>query len=304
MTNRPTATYSIVAIDKAHGQMGIAVQSHWFSVGSITGWIEPDVGVIATQSFHDLAHGQLGLALLKAGKTPDEALTALKSIDPTPGVRQTAILDVNGRVGVHTGDQCIPESGHVLGEGFSTQANTMRNTGIWPAMAASFRRSEGSLAQRLMDALDAGEAAGGDVRGRQSASILIMRTRSTGLRWKDKIVDLRVDDHKEPLKELRRLLRIHEAYQHAINADTLMTEGKIQEAMQEYSYADEKAPEIEESRFWQAVALASKGRMEEAAPLLKTVFAVNPDWKQVLRSLPRTRLFDLDEKATSTLLQL
>jgi uncharacterized Ntn-hydrolase superfamily protein len=304
LSPHPLATYSIVAIDRDAGLMGVAVQSHWFSVGSVVCWAEPGVGVVATQSLVDVSYGPLGLALMRGGFTPQRALKALTAADPRPDVRQVAFLDAEGRVAVHTGENCIPEAGHIEGDGFAVQANLMRSREVWPAMADAFRSTEGPLQYRLMAALEAAEGVGGDIRGRQSAAMLIVRVKSSGRPWEDRILDLRVEDHPEPLKELRRLIEIHEAYTHAHRGDTLTAQGKIQEAMEEYRRAAEKAPQIEELRFWQAVTLLSHGKTDIAIPLFQDVFKKNDGWRQVLRSLPKVRLYQIDQQLLEKILSL
>jgi len=299
-TIRPTATYSIIAIDKDEGLMGVAVQSHWFSVGSVVSWAENGVGVVATQSFAEISYGPLGLILMKSGKTAQEALTALLSIDPTPEVRQVAMLDNKGHIAVHTGKKCIPEAGHIVGSNFSVQANLMRNKDVWPAMADAFEKSEGPLPHRLMKALEAGEAAGGDIRGMQSAAMIIVKTQIDAP-W-IKVLDLRVEDHPRPLEELKRLIKIHEAYMHANKGDELVAQGEFQEAMNEYRKAIEKAPDIIELKFWEAVSLLNHNQVEHAIPLLKEVFNVNEDWKEVLKRLPKVKLLNIDEQILSTIL--
>lgn len=299
-TIRPTGTYSIVAIDKDEGLMGVAVQSHWFSVGSVVSWAENGVGVVATQSFAEISYGPLGLILMKSGKTAQEALTALLSIDPTPEVRQVAMLDSKGHIAVHTGRKCIPEAGHVVGNNFSVQANLMRNKDVWPAMADAFEKSEGSLPHRLMKALEAGEAAGGDIRGMQSAAMVIVKTQAD-VPW-IKVLDLRVEDHPKPLEELRRLIKIHEAYMHANKGDELIAQGKFQEAMNEYKRATEKAPDMIELKFWEAISLLNHNQVEYAVPLLKEVFNISEDWKEVFRRLPKVKLLNIDEQTLLTIL--
>lgn len=207
-------TYSIVARDPQTGDLGVAVQSHWFSVGSGVTWAESGVGAIATQSFAEPAYGPRGLALLRLGVDPVTALAALTGADADQGRRQVAFVDAGGRVAVHTGDQCIEAAGHVTAGGVSCQANMMRGPEVWPAMLDAYRASDGDLADRLMAALDAAEAAGGDIRGRQSAAMLIVKATGSGQPWQDRIVDLRVDDAPDPLGELRRLLSVHRGYEH------------------------------------------------------------------------------------------
>lgn len=289
---RPVATYSIVARDPETGQLGVAVQSHWFSVGSVVPWAEAGVGAVATQSFVEPSYGPLGLALMGAGKSADEALRALLEVDPKGEYRQVAFVDSSGRVAVHTGELCIPEAGHVVGEGFSAQANLMSTPDIWPAMAEAYESAEGDLAHRLLAALEAAEEAGGDIRGMQSAAILVVSGRLSGRSWGGVIVDLRVEDHPGPLEELRRLLRLHEAYTHSNRGDELMAEGRVEEALGEYERAAELAPEVVELPFWQAVTLASSGRVEEALPIFERVFKAEERWVEVLRRLPRVGMLE------------
>lgn len=304
ITTRPVHTYSIVAIDRDNGEMGVAVQSHWFSVGSIVSWAEAGVGAVATQSFVEISYGPLGLQLMKAGKSAPEALRALLHIDPNADVRQVAMVDAQGRVAVHTGKKCIPEAGHILGNGFACQANLMLKNTVWKAMAEAFTRTKGELVDRLMAALEAAEAEGGDIRGKQSAAILIVKTKGSGVAWKDRVYDLRVEDHPEPLVELRRLIKLAKAYHHMNRGDELMTDNKIEEAMKEYSRAMEMFPENLEMIFWPAVTMASTGRVEESVPLFKKVFAADPRWAELLRRLPEVGQFPQDRRLLKRLLSL
>jgi len=202
-------TYSIVARDRETGELGVAVQSRAFNTGAIVPWAAPGVGVVATQSYTEPSYGPLGLDLLRAGKTPEQALAGLVAADDEPEYRQVAILDGKGRVAVHVGEACIPAAGFAAGEGFSAQANMVDSERVWEAMAESFERSEGPLANRLIDALDAAEAAGGDWRGRQAGGIIVVA--AEGEPWAREL-DVRVDDHDDPLGELRRLVRLRRAY--------------------------------------------------------------------------------------------
>jgi uncharacterized Ntn-hydrolase superfamily protein len=271
-------------------------------VGSVVTWAEAGVGVVATQAFVEASYGPLGLALMEGGKSPSEALKSLLATDPSPQVRQVAMLDFRGRVANHTGVECIPQAGHVSGRGFSAQANLMRNRRVWPAMASAFRRTTGDLTSRLLASLDAAEGAGGDVRGRQSAAILVVRTKPSGSPWHDKVVDLRVEDHPEPLRELRRLVVLHQAYEHANKGDELMGRGKLKEATEQYRMATEKAPTNDELRFWEAVGLANHGRLGEARKIMRRVFEKNGDWQRVLRDLPSRRLLNVSKEDLRELL--
>ena len=226
-------TFSIVARDPATGEMGVAVQSHWFSVGSVVSWAEAGVGAVATQSFVDPGYGPRGLDLMRRGVPAPKALDELVAADAQPDGRQVAMIDVEGRVSAYTGKSAIASAGHQIGSNFSVQANLMANDRVWPAMATAFAGAKGDLADRMLAALESGQKAGGDVRGRQSAAILIVKAKSSGRPWvgADRIFDLRVDDNPEPIVELRRLIRLQRAYAHANRGDELMTEKKVEEAL-------------------------------------------------------------------------
>jgi uncharacterized Ntn-hydrolase superfamily protein len=289
-------TFSIVARDAVTGEMGVAVQSHWFSVGSVVTWAEAGVGAIATQSFIDPAYGPRGLELMRKGVQAPAALQQLVAADKQRDGRQVAMVDAAGRVSAFTGKSAIAAAGHHIGRDFSAQANMMANAKVWPAMAAAFERTKGDLADRMLAALEAAQAAGGDMRGKQSAALLIVKAKGTGRPWVggDRTFDLRVDDDPEPIRELRRLVRLQRAYAHANRGDELMTEKKVDEALREYAAASKLAPEILELPFWHAVTLASIGREAEAAPIFKAVFAKEPVWADLLTRLPAAGLFPND----------
>lgn len=297
-------TYSIVARDPETGEMGVAVQSHWFSTGSMVTWAEPGVGAIATQSMVEVSYGPLGLHKMQNGKTAPEALKALLAEDKNREVRQVAMVDARGNVGVHTGDRCITEAGHHSGVQYSVQANMMLKNTVWPAMASAYESSKGELADRLLAALDAAQAEGGDIRGKQSAAMLIVSGETTPHPWTGILVDLRVEDHPEPLVELRRLLTIQRAYQSMNRGDELLSEGKIQEAFDAYNAGAALAPHLDELPFWQAVTLADTGKVEESLPIFKHVFALNPDWAVLLQRLPQAGLFKDDPELMKRIISL
>jgi uncharacterized Ntn-hydrolase superfamily protein len=297
-------TFSIVARDPASGLMGVAVESHWFSVGSVVTWAEAGVGAVATQALVEISHGPLGLDLMRGGRSAAEALRALLAADEGRDLRQVALVDSDGCVATHTGERCIADAGHEIGEGFSVQANMMATPDVWPAMAHAYRTSTGDLAERMLAALEAGQAAGGDIRGRQSAAILIVEADSTGRPWTDTAMELRVEDHPEPIQELRRLVTLHRAYEHMNRGDDLLGAHRVGEALAEYSTAAQMAPEIEELPFWHAVTLADLGRVDEALPIFRRVFAVNADWATLVQRLPAAGLLRDDQQMMSRILSV
>lgn len=295
---RPVATYSIVARDAATGQLGVAVQSHWFSVGSVVPWAEAGVGAVATQSFTEPAYGPLGLELMRLGRTAQQALDALTSTDDGEAVRQVAFVDADGTVAAHTGSRAIFAAGHRTGDGYSVQANLMDSPTVWDAMAEAYEAAEGDLAERMLAALEAAQAEGGDIRGKQSAALVVVRAESTGRPWQDRLFDLRIEDHPEPLKELRRLVGLQRAYQKLNEGDEHVTENDIEAAMQSYSAAMDLAPDEAnngESAFWVGVTLASVDRVDEALPYLARAYAQDPRWAELVPRLPASGLLPDDD---------
>jgi len=293
---RPVHTYSIVARDPVTGEMGVAVQSHWFSVGSNVAWAEAGVGAVATQSFIDPSYGRNGLELMRGGTSAEEALKTLLAKDDGRDVRQVAMIDARGRVAAHTGAKCIEAAGDHVGASYSVQANLMSNANVWPAMARAFESARGDLADRMLAALDAAQAAGGDIRGRQSAALVIVRAESTGRPWADRLFDLRVDDHAEPLKELRRLIRLQRAYNHMNAGDAAVERKDNAGALREYSAAERLVPDNIEMVYWHAVALANMNRVEEALPLFRRVFAADPNWRTLTPRLVKSGILPDDKK--------
>jgi len=303
-TDSPFAhTYSIVAFDPETGDMGVAVQSHWFSVGTVVTWGEAGVGVIATQSFVNVSFGPRGLELLRNGKTPQEVVNELLESDEGREFRQLAILDAKGKAASFTGTKCIQPAGNIVGDGFSVQANLMSNDKIWPAMAEAFRNSKGLLAERMLMALEAAENAGGDIRGKQSAALLVVRGKSTGKVWEDKLVDLRVDDSEQPLVELSRLLKVHQAYDHMNNGDLAVEKNDMEKAMTEYSAAMQMFPENLEMKYWTAITLANNGKFDKALPMLKDIFAKDKNWKELTPRLIPNGLLNVNEQQLAEILK-
>ena len=319
---RPVNTFSIVARDSATGQIGVAVQSHWFAVGQIVPWAEAGVGAVATQSFVDPSYGKLGLDLLRAGKSAPEVLQALLHGDASCQVRQVGVIDAKGNVATFTGSRDIVAAGGIAGKqsapaqvqcgagggtmhtgrDFAVQANLMANETIWPAMAKAFGESTGDLADRMLAALDAAQKAGGDIRGKQSAALVVVNPASTGKAWQDRMFDLRVDDHPEPLAELRRLVALHRAYNHMNAGDLAVEHGDAEAALREYSAAEKIAATttgIARSRhaemiYWHAVALVNMKRVDESLPLFARAFEMEPSWRELTGRLSRAGLLPDD----------
>jgi uncharacterized Ntn-hydrolase superfamily protein len=276
-------TYSIVARDPLTGELGVAVQSHWFSVGSVVSWAQPGVGAVATQANAEVSYGPQALELLAAGRSPQEALDELIAADPGSDGRQVAVLAADGRVAAHTGSLAVAFAGHVTGDGFSCQANIMANDTVWPAMKQAFETAEGPLAERLMVTLEAAEAAGGDIRGRQSAAILVVP--AEGEPWRT-TVSLRVEDDPEPLVEMRRLLAIHGAYAIATEGDDAVNEGRFDDAARLFGEAHALVPDSHELLFWSGLGRAQGGDVEGGAEQVRAAIELQPGWGTLLERLP------------------
>jgi uncharacterized Ntn-hydrolase superfamily protein len=275
-------TYSIVARDPETGQLGVAVQSHWFSVGSVVSWAEPGVGAVATQSVAEPAYGPRLLELLRGGESPSNALQGLLDADEQARFRQVAVVDATGRVAVHTGEACIQFAGDAQGEGFSAQANMMASSRVWPAMAEAYSGSSGPLGRRLLTALRAAEGEGGDVRGRQSAALVVVGPE--GERW-ERVVELRVEDDPDPLDQLARLVDLREAYSLADEADELAASGRHEEAGERFIRASRLSPDNPELLFWGGMGVAQTGNVELGEQLVSRAIELNPGWRELLARL-------------------
>ena len=307
-------TYSIVARDPATGDLGVAVQSHWFQVGTVVPWAEAGVGAVATQSFARIDYGPKGLELMRQGRSAKEALDQLVAQDPERDVRQVAMVDAQGRVAVWTGPRCIAAAGHQIGTGgiggnggkggggYSVQANLMDKATVWPAMAMAFENAKGDLADRMLAALEAAEAEGGDIRGRQSAALIVVKAKPSGQPWNDRRVDVRVDDDPQPLAELRRLLDLHRAYEEMNLGDEAVAKNDFQVALGHYTKATGLAPGIVELPFWQAVTLFVAGQEDRALALFREVFAKEPLWARLVPRLPASGLLPEDPKKIEKIL--
>jgi uncharacterized Ntn-hydrolase superfamily protein len=275
-------TYSIIAFDPETRQCGVAVQSHWFSVGGVVTWAEPGIGAVATQAIVEPAYGPRGLERMRAGHPAPEVLAELVAADELATGRQVAMVDTHGGIAAHTGSECMRFAGQVVGHHHSCQANLMRTGEVWGAMSEAYLGAKGSLAERLLDALDAGEAAGGDLRGRQSAAILVVG--AEGEPWQ-RLVDLRVEDHEDPLGELRRIARLNHGYKLVTRGDEVWIAGDKAKASEIYIEAWEQLPEIHEMKFWAGMALIERGEIERGAVLLREAIDSHGEWRQVIDML-------------------
>lgn len=298
-------TYSIVARDSKTGVMGVGVQSHYFSVGSVVDWGRSGVGVVATQSFVNKSFGLRGLQLMEQGKSPEDALKILLSDDKGENVRQVALLDSRGRVAVHTGSKCIKFAGHIKGDNYAVQANMMLSDKVWPAMAQAFEKNENlPLPERIIKVLEAAESEGGDIRGKQSAALIIVKGERVENEWDDPLIDIRVEDHLEPLNELGRLLKLWRAYEKMDEGDVAMEKGDIDKALTKYGAARDMVPDNIEMKYWTAISLANIKHFEEALPLFKEIFDADEHWRELTKRLPDVELLNLPKEELNKILSI
>jgi uncharacterized Ntn-hydrolase superfamily protein len=298
-------TYSIVARDARTGEMAVGVQSHWFSVGTLVSWGLSGVGVVATQSFVNPAFGPEGIKLMAEGKSAEETVKKLIAEDEGRDYRQVAILDAVGNAYAYTGNKCIASANHLAGKNFSVQANMMLNDQVVPAMAMAFLNNRHlPLAERVLKVLQAAEETGGDIRGKQSAALIVVGSKPAAHTWQDKKIDLRVDDHQEPLIELERLLKVHRAYDHMNQGDIAIEKSDMKMALQEYGSAEKLFPNNLEMKYWKAIALANNGMLDDALPILKGVFEADENWRELTKRLPASGLLAISEEDLSLVLGL
>ena len=298
------ATYSIVARDPDTGHLGVAVQSHYFAVGSMAPYARAGVGAVAIQSFAKLHYGSEGLRRMQEGAGAPETLRTLLARDHHAEYRQAAMVDIQGRVSAYTGRLCIAEAGHHLGDEYSCQGNMMLCARVWDTMAEAFEGARGELANRMLEALEAAETHGGDVRGRRSAALIVVSGKPTGDPVLDEMFDLRVEDHERPLEELRRLVVLRKAYYHNTQGDHWLRNSDYEQAIREFSIAESLAPDNEELVFWRAVALVNAGHLDEAKPLFEKLFTASPHWALLLERAARARFLPDDPELVRTILRL
>ncbi len=298
-------TFSIVARDTTTGEMAVAVQSHWFSVGSIVSWGQSGVGVVATQSFVNPAYGPDGLQLMSEGKTAKEALEQLVAKDKGKDFRQVAFLDTKGNVSAFTGEKCIVSAHHIIGDNYSVQANMMLNDKVVPAMSKTFEKNNHlPLEERIMLVLKAAQEAGGDIRGKQSAALIVVGAKPAKNLWGDKKINLRVDDHLNPILELERLLNVHKAYEYMNRGDLAVEVNDMETALKEYGAAEALFPDNLEMKYWKAVALANNKRVKEALPIFTYIFKKDTNWKELTKRLPASGLLSISQSELDMILGL
>lgn len=297
-------TFSIVARDEKTGEIAVGVQSHWFSVGTVVSWAEAGVGAVATQSFVNVSFGTRGLQLLKAGLTPQQTLDSLLSSDSGREVRQVAIIDTFGNIATHTGKNCIQFADHKNGQNFSVQANMMLNDKVVPAMEKSWNIHAGkALPERIVEVLKAAQLAGGDIRGKQSAALLVVKPRSSGKIWEDRYIDLRVDDHSNPINELARLLKVFRAYEYMNIGDLLMEKNDMNGAMQAYNSSMKLFPSNLEMQYWTAITLANNKEVQKAASMLQKIYVKDANWRELTKRLKPVELLNVSEDAFQQLIK-
>lgn len=285
----PVATYSIVARDAETGQMGVAVQSYYFAFGSVSPHAEVGVGAVTIQSFAKPSYGTQGLRLIREGAAAQRALDTLREQDPHAGYRQSAMIDNPGRVAACTGERCVPEAGHHIGEGYACLGNMLTERGIWNGMGEAFEGAKGEFVDRLLLSLEAAQAAGGDLRGRRSAAVIVVDAESSGDPGLDVLFDLRVEDHEEPLRELDRLVTLKKAFQLNSRGDHHLRNGDLRAALRDFSLAVSMAPAHEELVFWQAVAMVVAGYPREAEPLFQELFDTSDNFRLMANRVAHSR---------------
>ncbi|QDO92759.1 DUF1028 domain-containing protein [Formosa sediminum] len=298
-------TFSIVARDVKTGEMAVGVQSHWFNVGSIVAWGKSGVGVVATQSFVNPAYGPNGIELMEHGTSATAALKTLVEKDEGRDFRQVAMLDVNGNVDAFTGANCVESAHQIIGDNFSVQANMMLNDKVVPAMEQAFKTNSNlPLAERIVKVLQAAQDAGGDIRGRQSAALIVVGPELTAQAWQDKLVELNVEDSEAPLVELERLLKVHNAYNFMNEGDLAVEHGDMKKAMEAYGTAQNMFPENLEMKYWTAIAMANSGQLRDALPIFKAIFEKDNNWRIMTKRLPKSGLLSVSKSELDRILKL
>lgn len=277
-------TYSVVMRDPESGAYGVAVQSHWFNVSRTAPWVRFGVGAVATQALTDPSYGWRGLDLLAGGADPVDALSAMLAQDPQAAQRQVAVLAADGRLAVHTGSECIAVADHATGDGWGVLGNLLANEHVVPEMAAALAVATGTLAERMVTVLEAGELAGGDLRGRQSAALRIVPSSSELAAGYEAGIDISVPDHAHPIRELRRLVEVDRAYRSLRRAQTALVEGDEAVAREQLELAGDLRHGLEVD-FWAAMEWEKLGESELADRLMWSAVEQQPSFGVLLDRL-------------------
>ena len=297
-------TYSIVARDPKTGQLGVAVQSHYFSVGSVVTWARAGVGAVATQAMAEVSYGPLGLELMASGSSAGEALERLLRRDKKRETRQVAMVDSKGRVAAHTGAQCIPFAGNAFGDGYSCQGNIMRSKKVWTAMGGAYEKNADiPLPERLVAALEAGERAGGDARGKQSSAMLVVDGKRRPMAWQGRVVELRVEDSPDPIGELKRLLRYQRGYGWVDKGDNYLSSKRYKDALDAYGKGLRLVPEVRELGYWVGLSMLKTKQRKKGMSMLRRVFREEPEWAEITKRMSKARTFAIDRKSLDELLE-
>ena len=298
-------TYSIVARDAKTGEIAVGVQSHWFSVGTVVPWAKAGVGAIATQSFVNIEYGRRGIPLLEKGVSPEEMFETIAKRDEGKAFRQVGIIDVDGNTFAHTGEKNIKFADHITGENFSVQANMMKSETVVPAMAKAFQKyNKLSLAERVIQVLEAAQNAGGDIRGKQSAALIVVSGERNETENQPHQIDLRVDDHQNPVQELSRLLQVKRGYELMNKADVALERNQVKKALSLYNKAENLMPENQEVKFWKSVGLLNTGETRQGLEQLKNVFKQNSDWQKLIQRLPNSGLLKVEKRTMDSIKQM
>jgi uncharacterized Ntn-hydrolase superfamily protein len=289
------STFSIVAFDPSTKELGVAVHSRYFSVGSVVPWAEAEVGAVATQSFVNVSYGPRGLQLIKNGLSVDEVISKLTSEDKERDYRQLGIIDAKGNAAAFTGKKCLSWAGSKTGLNYSAQGNILASRKVVENMGKQFESTKGSLADRLIAALIAGDKAGGDARGRQSASLLVVKKGGGRVGYGDRFIDLRVEDHSNPIIELKRLLNLHRVYSLIDESEDRLTKCDFKEAMVAIKKAVRLNPKVDDAHIDMGILYLKLGRRTEAVRAFKEALRLNPKMKNLMKQLPKVGLIEPDK---------
>jgi uncharacterized Ntn-hydrolase superfamily protein len=288
------STFSIVAFDPITKDLGVAVQSRYFSVGSVVPWAESGVGAIATQSFVNVSYGPRGLELLKEGLNVEDVIGRLTRDDEGKEFRQLGIIDSKGNASAFTGWRCLEWAGSIVGKNYTAQGNILAGEDVVKGMSQKFESTKGELADKLVAALEGGQEGGGDARGRQSAALLVVRKNVGRAGYGDRYIDLRVEDHPEPIAELKRLLVMHRVYRLIDDGEEKMATGDPEGGLSMIKEAVSLGPSIDDAHIDLGVIYLKLGKRDEALKAFGQALKLNPRMKTMIKQLPGAGLMEKD----------